>query len=162
MRVVEVEAFGGPEVLRLVDRPDPPAKAGEVRVRVAATTIGPTDEAIRAGVFRTALPTLVPPFVLGWDFAGTTLDPVEGIAVGTPVAGMVPWMEVPGARGTWAEIIYVKPEWLAVIPSGVSFLSAATLPLNALSATQGLALLDVKPGQMIAITGASGEMARFV
>lgn len=49
MRVVEVTAYGGPEVLRLSERPEPGPRAGLVRVRVAATTINQADLKIRSG-----------------------------------------------------------------------------------------------------------------
>jgi NADPH:quinone reductase-like Zn-dependent oxidoreductase len=74
MRAIEVIAFGGPEKLRLMDVPEPTAEADQVRVGVAAVTVNPTDATTAAGVFRDVFPQIQPPFIPGWDLAGTLLD----------------------------------------------------------------------------------------
>ncbi|WP_329550581.1 hypothetical protein [Streptomyces sp. NBC_00696] len=65
MRVIEVSVYGAPDVLRLVERPDPQVVAGLVRVRMAATTVNQADVKIRSGQAASRLGTLAPPFVLG-------------------------------------------------------------------------------------------------
>ncbi|MHA6764469.1 zinc-binding dehydrogenase [Streptacidiphilus sp. PAMC 29251] len=74
MRVIEVHAYGGPEVLRPAERPDPEARPGVVRVRMAATTVNQADLKIRSGQASGRLGELAPPFVLGFDIAGTLID----------------------------------------------------------------------------------------
>jgi NADPH:quinone reductase-like Zn-dependent oxidoreductase len=74
MRVIEVTRAGGPEVLQLVERPDPTPGPGEAVVRIAAANVNPTDLGARRGHGPRAMPD--PPYVLGWDFAG------EVVAVG--------------------------------------------------------------------------------
>ncbi|MEV6610354.1 NADP-dependent oxidoreductase [Kutzneria sp. NPDC051319] len=147
MRVIEVREFGGPEVLSLVDRPEPVAAENEVLVRVHASTVNPVDRAVRAG----RIPNLTAPLVLGWEFAGT----VDGSAV----VGMVPWFVV--RRGTNAEFVAVQREWLVPLPDGVDPVAAATLPLSGQTAKQALDLVGVQAGQSLLVTGAGGSVGGF-
>jgi NADPH:quinone reductase len=74
VRVAEVTEFGGPEVLRIGERPDPQPAAGEVVVRIAAANVNPSDIASRSGQGRRRMPDLEPPFVPGWDLAGEVVS----------------------------------------------------------------------------------------
>jgi NADPH:quinone reductase len=68
MRAVGITEFGGPEVLRIVERPVPEPGHGEVRIRVAAATVNPTDTVLRSG--RHGAPDgLEPPYVPGMELA---------------------------------------------------------------------------------------------
>ncbi|MFJ8668470.1 NADP-dependent oxidoreductase [Streptomyces sp. NPDC093600] len=162
MRVVEVTAYGGPEVLRIARRPEPePGDVpGRVRVRLKAASVNQEDLKIRSGARADALDALAPPFVLGSDFAGTLLDPAPGMPAGTRVAGFVPWMET-GGHGTYAEIILAEPEWLAPIPDDVDYTAAASLPLSSVTARQAVDQLGLPSGSTVLITGASGVVGRF-
>ncbi|GGT69817.1 NADP-dependent oxidoreductase [Streptomyces lateritius] len=162
MRVVEVTAYGGPEVLRMVRRPEPePGEIpGRVRVRLKAASVNQEDLKIRSGARAAVLGNLAPPFVLGSDFAGTLLDPVPGLPAGTRVAGFVPWTET-GGQGTYAETVLVEPEWLAPIPDDVDFTAAASLPLSSLTARQAIDQLGLPSGSTVLVTGASGVVGRF-
>lgn len=130
MRVVEVTAYGGPEVLRMARRPEPEAGdvPGRVRVRLKAAGVNQADLRIRAGFYADVVGALKPPFVLGTDFAGKLLDPVPGLAPGTRVAGFVPWYQELTGEGTYAEVVRVAPEWLAPIPDDVEFTVAVSVP----------------------------------
>ena len=164
MRVAEVTAFGGPEVLSPADRPDPAAGPGEVIVRILAATINPTDLSTRAGQSRRRTPDLEPPFVLGWDLAGEVSSvghAVTAYAPGERVAGMIPFTDIGGRVGAYAEAAAVDPSWLAPLPDRVSFEEGATLPLNALTARQALDLLGLAAGSTLLITGASGGVGGF-
>jgi len=69
MRAVGITRFGGPEVLQIVERPVPEPGPGEVRIRVAAATVNPTDTVLRSG--RHGAPDgLEPPYVPGMELAG--------------------------------------------------------------------------------------------
>jgi len=155
MRVAEVTAFGGPEVLRPAERPDPAPSAGEVVVRIRAATVNPTDLSTRDGSRRRRMPDLEPPFVLGWDLAG------ELLANGDRVVGMIPFVQIGGRVGAYAERAAVDPSWLAPLPEGIPFEEAATLPLNALTARQSLDLLGVTAGDVVLVTGASGGVGGY-
>ena len=147
MRVIEARQFGGPEVLALVERPEPVAAEGEVLVRVLASTINPIDRTIRAG----RIPQIEPPVVLGWDFAGT----VDG----QPVVGMVPWFVA--RRGTNADFVAVQRDWFVPLPDGLDPVAAATVPLSGQTAKQALDRLGVVAGQTLLITGAGGAVGGF-
>jgi NADPH:quinone reductase-like Zn-dependent oxidoreductase len=155
MRVAEVTEFGGPEVLRAAERPDPEPGPGEVVVRIHATTVNPTDVSTRDGSRRRRLPELRPPFVPGWDLAGERVD------TGERVVGMIPFVHIGGRVGAYAERAAVDPAWLAPLPEGVPFEEAATLPLNSLTARQALDLIGLNAGQTLLVTGASGGVGSF-
>ncbi|MFJ3584707.1 NADP-dependent oxidoreductase [Streptomyces sp. NPDC090127] len=163
MRVVEVTAYGGPEVLMMARRPEPEAgeRPGQVRVRLKAAGVNQADLRIRAGRYGVLMGALTPPFVLGTDFAGKLLDPVPGMPEGTRVAGFVPWFEELTGEGTYAEVIWVEPEWLAPIPDDVEFTVAASLPLASATAQRGLDRLALPAGSTLLVSGASGVVGRL-
>ncbi|MFG2330084.1 NADP-dependent oxidoreductase [Streptomyces sp. NPDC048604] len=162
MRVVEVSAYGGPEVLRMAHRPEPEAGSvpGEVRVKLKATTVNQADLAIRAGAFAEVMPDLKPPFVLGFDFVGRLLDPAPGLEKGQRVAGFVPWFRRPG-KGTYAEVITADPAWLAPVPDAVDVVDAASVPFSSQTAHEALEHLALPEGSVVFISGASGVVGRF-
>jgi NADPH2:quinone reductase len=155
MRVAEVTAFGGPEVLRSAERPDPVAGPGEVVVRIRAAAINPTDLGTRAGQAKRRLPDLEPPFVPGWDLAGELAD------TGERVVGMIPFVRIGGRVGAYAEAAAVDPDWLAPLDESVSFEVGVTLPLNALTAHEALERLALAPGARLLVTGASGAVGGY-
>lgn len=162
MRAIVVDHFGGPEVLSLAERPDPRPAAGEVVVAVQAANVNPTDLAARQG-FVVGDP-VSPPLVLGWDFAGTVEAVgagVEGRRVGERVVGMIPWYAVHGRVGAYAELVAVEADWVVALPDQLEAVEAATIPLNALTARQALALLAAEPGSPLLVTGASGAVGSF-
>lgn len=162
MRVIEVRRYGGPEVLEEVERPDPRPAPGRVRVRVTALPVNPVDLWTRDGLLAAMTPGLQPPFVLGWELAGTVLEDGEGFTAGQPVVGMVPWFAVAATGiGTYAEIVSAEPGWLAPLPAGVDPVPAATLGLNAQTAAQSLDLLGLRAGDTLLVTGASGAVGAF-
>jgi len=165
MRVAEVPAFGGPEVFRIAERPDPVAGTGQVVVRIHAAAINPNDLGTRAGQARRLLPDLEPPFVPGWDLAGEVSEVGEGVAAYAPgdrVVGMIPFARIGGRTGAYAEAAAVQPAWLAPLDPSVSFEVGATLPLNALTAREGLAMLALPVGATLLVTGAGGAVGGYV
>jgi len=164
MHVAEVTAFGGPEVLRLAERPDPAPAPGEVVVRIRAANVNPTDIGTRSGQARARMPDLRPPFVPGWDLAGELTavgDDVTDFSPGDRVLGMIPFGRIGGRVGAYAQAAAVDPGWLAPLADDVDHATAATLPLNALTARQALDLIAAPPGATLLITGASGGVGGF-
>ncbi|TCO48081.1 NADP-dependent oxidoreductase [Actinocrispum wychmicini] len=161
MRVIEVTQYGGPEVLRLTERPEPEAVAGRVRVRMHAGTVNPTDLDLRQGVLAALTPDLLIPFTVGWEIAGTVLDDAEGFTAGQRVIGLYPWLAEGTGEGTNAEVVLAAPGWLTPLPDGIDWATAATIPMNSLTARQGLDLLTAQPGGTVLITGASGGVGGF-
>jgi NADPH:quinone reductase len=155
MRVAEVTAFGGPEVLQIAEHPEPVAGPAEVLVRIRAAAINPTDLGTRAGQAKRRLPDLEPPFVPGWDLAG------ELVETGARVVGMIPFVRIGGRVGAYAEAAALDPGWLAPLDAGVSFETGATLPLNALTAREALGMLALPAGARLLVTGAGGAVGGF-
>lgn len=121
MRAVVAEHPGGPEVLRIVDRPRPSPAADELLVRVRATSVNRVDLVQRAGAYRTAEPGSD---VLGLDLAGEVQEigsDVTGWRIGDRVCGIV-------TGGAYAEYAVIPAAEALPIPAGVSTVDAAAIP----------------------------------
>jgi NADPH:quinone reductase-like Zn-dependent oxidoreductase len=161
MRAVAVTALGGPEVLQVVELPDPVATPGQVVVRVRAACVHPADLAARTGHVPGGPDE--PPFVPGWDIAGEVTEVGDGVAdlrPGDRVAGMIPWHLTRGKPGGYAELVAADADWLVPVPDGLDDALAATIPLNALTARHALDLMAL-PQTTILVTGASGGVGGF-
>jgi NADPH:quinone reductase len=164
MHVAEVTAFGGPEVLRLAERPDPAPAPGEVVVRIRAANVNPTDLSVRSGQARARMPDLQPPIVPGWDLAGEVTavgSEANGYRPGDRVVGMIPFGRIGGRVGAYAQAAAVDPGWLAPLSTEIDDATAATLPLNALTARQALDMIALPPGATLLVTGATGAVGGF-
>jgi len=167
IHVCEVSEFGGPEVLRIAERPWPEPTEYEVVVAIAAVNVNPTDLSARSGAARRRMPDLTPPFVPGWDLAGTVAEVGSAVAAlgayrtRDPVVGMIPWGRIGGRVGAYAEAAAVDPDWLTPRPDGLDEVTGATVPLNTLTARQALDLMALAPGAKLLITGASGAVGSF-
>lgn len=148
MKAARFSRFGGPEVLEVVDLPDPHPGPGQVRVAVHAAGVGPTDAKVRRGLLGGDLPQTT-----GRDVAGVVDelgDDVTGVHVGDRVFGVSDGQEGAGA----AELVLVTH--LARIPASLGFVEAAALPVVVETATRGLDALGVGAGTTLLISGASG------
>jgi NADPH:quinone reductase-like Zn-dependent oxidoreductase len=164
MHVAEVTAFGAPEVLRLAERPDPAPAPDEVVVRIRAANVNPTDLSLRSGQARARMPDLQPPIVPGWDLAGEVTavgSEARGYRPGDRVVGMIPFGRIGGRVGAYAQAAAVDPGWLAPLSTELDDATAATLPLNALTARQALDMIAAPPGATLLVTGASGAVGGF-
>jgi NADPH:quinone reductase len=162
MRAVAVTALGDPEVLRVVDLPDPVAGPGEILVRTHYVCVQPSDLGARVGMIPGG--PVPPPFLPGWDFTGEVVavgGPQSPYAVGDLVIGMVPWLQTRGTPGAYAELVAASEDWIVPLPPGVSEQAAATVPLNAMTAYQALELLKLDEKEPLLITGASGGVGGF-
>ena len=157
-----VTEWGGPDVLQVLDLPTPQAGPGQVRIRVYAAAVNPTDTLLRDGSRADALRDVPPPFVPGMDAAGV-LDQIgpgvqTSLQVGDPVMAIV----LPaGAHGAYAEQIVVPAESVVRAPQGASHAEAASLLMNAVTVRAALDALDLQPGQLLAVTGAAGAVGGF-
>ncbi len=154
--------FGGPEVLRLEDLPMPLAGPGEVVVRVAASTINPTDLLMRSGEQAGLMTDLSPPYVAGMEFSGHVEAVGEGVglAPGTPVIGVVNPRRPRG--GAHAQFIAVPAASVAPIGAHVDIVAAATIPMNGLTAWLALDLVGLAPGEVLLVTGGTGLLGGAV
>jgi NADPH:quinone reductase-like Zn-dependent oxidoreductase len=154
MKAIVVHQYGGPEVLKFEDYPDPVPGPGEVLVRVAATSVNPIDYKRRAGLTKDFYPMKFPGLI-GVDIAGTAvkLGPgVEGFSVGDQVFAI--------ADNTYAQLCVVNAAILAKIPNGLDLIQAAALPLVTTTGNQLMSATGIKAGQTVLVVGAAGNVGR--
>lgn len=163
MRAVGVVEFGGPEVLRVVELPEVHAGPGEVRMRVHAATVNPTDTSLRNGARAEALRREPPPYVPGMDAAGVIDEIGPGTVTDLVIGDSVMAMVVPSRdHGAYRESLVLAADSVAHAPGGSTLVEAATLPMNGLTARQSLDQLGLRPGQTVAVTGAAGCYGGYV
>ncbi|AZF40494.1 Bifunctional protein: zinc-containing alcohol dehydrogenase [Pseudomonas sp. R1-43-08] len=135
--------------------PDPAVGVHDVLVQVHATSVNPLDSKIRAGAFKLILPYKLP-LILGNDLAGVVVR--TGAAVTRFKPGDEVYARPPDAQiGTFAELIAVNEDALALKPSNLDMAQAASIPLAALTAWQALVeTAQVKKGQTVLIHAGSG------
>src|SRR5690554_8196017 len=124
MRAIHATEAGGPEVLTVVDLPDTPPGAGEVRVEVAAAGVNFIDTYRRSGVYPMEFP-----HVVGSEGAGRVVEVGDGVtefSAGDHVA----WAAAPGS---YAERVNVPVEAAIPVPTGIDLHTAAALPLQGLT-----------------------------
>ncbi len=154
---------GGPEALEVVDVPETHAGHGQVRIRVQAAAVNPTDVMARNGSRAEQQKVDPPPYVPGMDAAGVVDEVGEGVHTGVKVGDQVMAMVVPKAsHGAYREQIVLDQRAVVPIPARASIVEACTLPMNGLTARQSLDLLGLKPGQVLAVTGGPGAYGGYV
>jgi NADPH:quinone reductase-like Zn-dependent oxidoreductase len=148
MKAVGFSRFGGPEVLEIVDLPDPHPGPGQVRIAVRAAGVNPSDWKKRAGLMDEQLPQ-----TLGYEAAGVVDElgeDVADVAVGDRVFG---FCTEGAAQAELAVLSYYAP-----IPPSLGFAGAAALPAALETATRALDQLVVGRGSTLLISGASGSV----
>lgn len=154
MRKVSFAEFGGPDVLRVIEAEEPRPGPGRIRVAVRAAGVNPVDWRIREGQRLSARPVELPSGV-GLDAAGVVDEigeGVEGVAVGDHVFGE--------GIDTYAEYA-VLTAW-APMPEGLTFEEAAGYPSVTETALRVLRECEVRPGQTLLVSGASGGVGSAV
>ncbi|WP_141582314.1 NADP-dependent oxidoreductase [Actinomadura sp. WMMA1423] len=160
MKAVRFHEYGEPDVLRYEDVEQPAPGAGEVRIRVAATSFNPIDAGIRGGGMRGPIPVKLP-HTPGFDVAGTVDalgEGVAGVEVGDQVVGFLPM----AGAGAAAEYVLAPAEVLTPAPKNVPLADAAALPAVGLTAWQ--ALFDhakLADGQRVLVNGAGGAVGGY-
>jgi NADPH:quinone reductase-like Zn-dependent oxidoreductase len=157
MKAAFIEQYGGPEVLKYGDLPDPVAGPGEVVIDVVAASVNGADWKVRVGQYKQSKF----PFALGRDFSGAISAVGEGVAdleFGDAVFGVCD----AGQEGAYAEKIAVKAAIVAKKPEGLSHVNAAALALTGLTAMSAIEdTLKLQPGETILIQGGAGGVASF-
>jgi NADPH:quinone reductase-like Zn-dependent oxidoreductase len=150
MRAVVITKHGGPDVLKVQERPDASLGAGEVRIEVAAAGINFADVMARMGLYPDAPK---PPCVVGYEVAGTIAeagDGVEGLSVGERVLAGTQF-------GGYASQVVVPASDVVALPDRLSFAQGAAIPVN--YATAWAALLgygSLRRGERVLIHSAGG------
>src|SRR5215510_14446848 len=156
MRAVGLMVYGGPDVLQLMDVPEVLASAGQVRVRVHAAAVNPTDTMARNGSRAEQQKVDPPPYVPGMDAAGIVDEVGPSVATGVKVGDAVMAMVVPKANhSAYREQIVLNARAVVAAPVG-------TTPMNGLTALQSLDLLGLKAGEVLAVTGAAGAYGGYI
>ncbi|MEU3338925.1 NADP-dependent oxidoreductase [Streptomyces sp. NPDC002144] len=153
MRVITQQTLGGPEVLTIVDAPEPQPRPAGVLVRVKAIGLNPLEARLRAGEF----PLIGrPPFVLGWDISGVVEEAPQTwrFRPGDEVFGMPLF---PQPANAYAEVVSAPALHLAPKPAQLSHVEASALPVVGLTAWQGLVdLAGVTEGHRVLVHGGGG------
>jgi NADPH:quinone reductase len=163
MRAVGVTEFGGPEVLHLIDVPAEALGPGQVRVRVTAATVNPTDTYARNGTYAGRDPVKEFPYVPGMDVAGELVEIADGVQTDLQLGERVMGIVVPtGAHGGYREDLVLPVGSIVRVPAGAGDVAASTLPMNGLTARLALDSMGLRPGQVLAVTGAAGAFGGYV
>ncbi len=158
MKAARVHGYGNTDMIKYDEVPKPTAGAGELLVKVEASSLNPVESYVRQGFLAQMIP-LTFPFTMGLDLAGT----VE--AVGTGVAGFKVGDRVIGklpinGNGSNQEYVVATPGQLAKLADNLSFSAGATLPLAGLTGRQAVDLVAPKKGDRVLVTGALGAVGR--
>ncbi len=163
MKAVTVAQEGAAPAPQDIDEPRAPG-AGEVLVRVQASSVNALDGGIAAGMLKEMLPHEYP-ITLGRDFAGVVEqvgDGVSSVAAGDEVFGEVSAFTPPVHDGAWTERIVVGEQFLAKKPAGVDTAQAGAAPLVALTALAIIDALELSAGQTVVVVGATGGVGSIV
>jgi NADPH:quinone reductase len=161
---VGVVSFDGPDGLQVIDLPEEHAGPGEVRIRVHAAAVNPTDTYHATALRKDMLESSGPgPYVPGMDAAGVLDEIGEGVETSLRVGGHVMAVVVPhGSRGAYRQSLVLPAEAVVAVPAGVDDVAASTLPMNGLTARLTLDLLDLSAGDSLLVTGAAGAYGGYV
>src|SRR5262245_11041285 len=165
MKAVTFSRFGGPEVLEVSVLSEPRPGPGEVRIRIAAATVNPTDISFRIGrqhtIAQLAEMGVHPPFIPGMELAGV----VDAVGKGTSWRPGDRVMAIVNPRrpggGAQAELVVVPAASVARVPQGTSLEAAATLPMNGLTVRLAFDQLALTRGQTLGVTGAAGAVGAY-
>ncbi|HEY0217408.1 MAG TPA: NADP-dependent oxidoreductase, partial [Cellulomonas sp.] len=156
MKAIEYSQFGGADVLRVVERPEPHIGPDVVLVEVVAAGLNPVDYKVREGYLQGLIDTDLPA-VPGWDVAGVVvkagLDTPE-LVEGDEVFAYARKDTV--GDGTLAEYVAVPVRTAAKKPAGISFDTAAALPLAGLTALQTVRRSGLGSGSTVLVHAAAG------
>jgi NADPH:quinone reductase-like Zn-dependent oxidoreductase len=155
--------FSGPDALEVVELPERHAGPGEVRIRVHAATVNPTDTYTCDGSRKAMLEaTGPPPYVPGMDAAGVLDEIGDGVVTDLAIGDHVMAIVLPsGSHGGYSESLVLPAGSVAAVPSGATDVEASTLPMNGLTARLGLDLLGLSPGDTLLVTGAAGSYGGY-
>jgi len=161
MKAYYSTSFGGAEASVYGDYPDPVCGAGQLIVEVRAVSINPVDFKIKRGDLK-FIPGAKFPRIFGSDFAGRvreTGSDVRGFKPGDRVYGVTP--VIFKSAGALAQLLAVDVKNARKIPAEMSFEEAASLPIAALTALNGLRRCGVSSGTRVLINGGTGGVGHF-
>lgn len=161
MKAYYSTSYGGPEVSAYGDFADPVTGKNQLLIEVKAVSINPVDFKVKRGNLRFMTGSKFPR-IFGSDFSGivkeadrevTEFKPGDRVYGATPVIFKKP--------GALAQLLAIDKKYLRVIPEGMSFEEAASLPIAALTALNGLRRCGVTSGTSVLINGGTGGVGHF-
>lgn len=160
MKAVRIHSYGGPDVLSYEEAPRPKPGAGEVLIRVSATSVNPFDCAVRAGYLGSYFNYNFP-LVIGTDVSGVVEETGEGVTNFS--AGDKVYARAGVYRdGANAEYVVASATDVAFKPKSLDDQHAAALPHVTLAAWQGLIeMANLSKGQTVLIHGAAGGVGHI-
>lgn len=160
MQAVQINSFGGRNVLELNDIDIPSPASNEVLIKVKSAGVNPVDWKIREGYLQEMLNHTLP-LTLGWDVSGEVVavgDQVHHLKVGDAVYSRPDISK----NGSYAEYMTVVADEVAIKPDALSWQEAAGVPLAALTAWQSLYdLAKLKAGERVLVHAGSGAVGQF-
>jgi len=154
MKASVVSAYGGPEVMKYQDMPDPKPGAGEVLVKVAGIGINPEDMLERNGVVKGW--QLQFPAIIGLDVSGTVLATGDGVTDLKAGERVCAW-----SYHTYAELVADKATFFAKVPETMDLVDAAAIPLVGVTGSQLISVASgLQSGQTVLVSGAAGAVGR--
>jgi NADPH:quinone reductase-like Zn-dependent oxidoreductase len=159
MKAIVYTRYGGPEVLELIELPEPKVAQSSILVQVKAAALNPADIGMQAGAADSMIDAWFP-VIPGWDVAGIVQ------AVGPGVSEFHPGDEVIGfvyegilRHGTYAERVAAAVHYFALKPSNATWAQSAGLPLAGLTAYQAVMRhIKLSKGETLLIHGAGGSV----
>ena len=160
MKAIQMDDYGGPEVLELREIDDPGAGEGEIVADIFAASINPVDWKIRNGARRGTFEIELP-HVLGGDFSGVVRETGPGVtelAVGDEVFGVVTQVQ----QGCYAEALAVRADMVGRKPASLSHGEAASLALVGVTALYAMEdVVELSAGQTVLIHAGAGGVGGF-
>lgn len=161
MKAYYSNAYGGAESSVYGDYPDPVAGSNQLLVEVRAVSINPVDFKVKRGDIKLLTGSRFPR-IFGSDFSGIVRETgkdVKSFRPGDRVYGVTP--VIFGSQGALAQLLAVDHKKARLMPAAMSFEEAASLPIAALTAMNGLRRIGVKEGTSVLIFGATGGVGHF-
>lgn len=158
MKASRLLAFGDTSQITIQDIPQPTPGAGEVLVKVRASSLNHVETFLRQGYLQQMMPIELPG-TLGIDLAGEVAEigpDVTEFAMGERVIGRLPI----NGKGSHAEYAVAAATQLAKLPANVSLEAGAALPLVGLTGRQSVEATGAKSGDRVLVTGALGSVGR--
>jgi NADPH:quinone reductase-like Zn-dependent oxidoreductase len=156
MKAIRIHEFGGPEVMKCEDVPEPQPGQGEIRIKIIAAGVNPVDWKIRRGL----VGSLPLPMIMGLDVAGIVDVVGQGEVSFQP--GDEVFAKVAIGKGGYAEYTMAHSTEMARKPKSIGFVESAAIPTAGLAAWQSIIdLAGLEKGQSVLIHGAAGGVGTF-
>ncbi|NYT84780.1 zinc-dependent alcohol dehydrogenase family protein [Pollutimonas harenae] len=160
MKAALLKSFGGPEAFELCDVPKPVPQAGQVLVRVHATSINPLDYQVRRGDYADQVPL---PTITGHDVSGVVEEVGPGVTAFSPGDEVWYTPQIFDGPGSYAEYHVAAESIIGMKPPSLSHLEAASLTLVGGTAWEALAVRAVlRAGESILVHGGGGGVGHVV